>query len=515
PASAASEDITYKLNGGAAKNFTDYKDGDDYITVWGLVTQDWIDQFKADGKDSLNYRYAFDWDGNGTADQTLGLKIMVDGIILGDKCGIHDPDQVVEINEVPATCTEDGVEAHKKCKVCGILLDVDGNEIEENDLVISTTGHAAVKTEGKAATCKEAGYEAYWTCSVCEKMFSDEICITEIDKPVEVAIDATAHTATKTEAKDATETEAGNIEYWHCSVCDKYFSDEALTTEITEADTVIPATGAEGDKFATADGYDFYKDEDGNITCVDESGKKVIDEFKCDGEYTYYFQGDGTAMKDYLSYHPNGVDLICIDKDGHMVINDFASDGVYTYYFQGDGTAMKDYLSYHPNGVDLICIDKDGHMVINDFASDGVYTYYFQGDGTAMKDRLTYHPDGVHIIYFDENGHEVFSNFHHVEKSIAGETVDDLCFFDVYGYMYKDVMTYDQAGEKLYYVNPYGVVEQDEWFEFSDTCVWAGTTIKVGAGYGYATADGTLMVNKHIYDWRGNFVYLQGDGHIR
>lgn len=160
------------------------------------------------------------------------------------------------------------------------------------------------------------------------------------------------------------------------------------------------------------------------------------------------------------------------------------------------------------------CYDSNGNPVINEFKCDGIYTYYFQLDGTAMKNRLTYHPDGLHIIYFDEEGHEVFSNFHHVERSIAGEVVDDLCFFDVYGYMYVDVMTYDEAGVNLYYVNPYGVIEQKGWFEFSDTCVWAGTTNKVGKGFGYANADGTLLINTYTYDWTGRYVYLMGDGHI-
>lgn len=162
----------------------------------------------------------------------------------------------------------------------------------------------------------------------------------------------------------------------------------------------------------------------------------------------------------------------------------------------------------------VTCKDSAGKPVVNGFRCDGTYTYYFQLDGTAMRNRLTYHPDGVHVIYFDGYGHEVFSNFHHVEKSIAGDAVDDLCFFDVYGYMYVDVMTYDQAGKNLYYVNPYGVIEQGKWFEFSDTCVWAGTDNKVGKGYGYANADGTLMINTYTYDWLGRYVYLQGNGHI-
>ena len=170
---------------------------------------------------------------------------------------------------------------------------------------------------------------------------------------------------------------------------------------------------------------------------------------------------------------------------------------------------------YRDSDGNIRCRDKNGNYVINGFKCDGTYTYYFQLDGTAMRNRLTYHPDGKHVIYFDENGHEVFSNFHHVEKSIAGDAVDDLCFFDVYGYMYVDVMTYDQAGEKLYYVNPYGVIERGKWFEFSDTCVWAGTTNKVGKGYGYANADGTLLINTYTYDWLGRYVYLQGNGHMQ
>lgn len=44
----------------------------------------------------------------------------------------------------------------------------------------------------------------------------------------------------KTEAKPATTTAMGNTEYWYCDGCDKYFSDEAGTKEISLKDTVIP-----------------------------------------------------------------------------------------------------------------------------------------------------------------------------------------------------------------------------------------------------------------------------------
>ncbi|NJE45089.1 hypothetical protein [Massilimicrobiota sp. SW1139] len=54
---------------------------------------------------------------------------------------------------------------------------------------------------------------------------------------------ALGHKAVKTEAKAPTCTEDGNIEYWYCDACGKYFSDEALTEEIIKEKIVIKATG--------------------------------------------------------------------------------------------------------------------------------------------------------------------------------------------------------------------------------------------------------------------------------
>lgn len=57
-------------------------------------------------------------------------------------------------------------------------------------------------------------------------------------------IDPSNHTnLVKTAARAPTCTEAGNIAYWHCDACDKYFSDKNGTTEITLEGTVLKATG--------------------------------------------------------------------------------------------------------------------------------------------------------------------------------------------------------------------------------------------------------------------------------
>lgn len=51
------------------------------------------------------------------------------------------------------------------------------------------------------------------------------------------------HSMSVTEYKAATCTDDGNIAYWYCSVCDKYFGDAEGTNEVTLENTVIPATG--------------------------------------------------------------------------------------------------------------------------------------------------------------------------------------------------------------------------------------------------------------------------------
>lgn len=73
----------------------------------------------------------------------------------------------------------------------------------------------------------------------------------------------------KTEAKAATHMTEGNIEYWYCDGCKKYFSDEAGTKEIALKDTVIPKLTEH-----TADGTGWHSDEMNHWnTC--ECGEKL------------------------------------------------------------------------------------------------------------------------------------------------------------------------------------------------------------------------------------------------
>lgn len=55
--------------------------------------------------------------------------------------------------------------------------------------------------------------------------------------------DSHEHELQHFEVKKPTCTEKGNIEYWYCADCGKYFSDGAASTEITVDNTVIAASG--------------------------------------------------------------------------------------------------------------------------------------------------------------------------------------------------------------------------------------------------------------------------------
>ena len=233
---------------------------------------------------------------------------------------------------------------------------------------------------------------------------------------------------------------------------------------------------------------------------------------------TYYVYKDSYALQ-YMQ--KNGLKYVIVDADDSGNTGDAGGDNTGGNSGNTGDNSGENLSSYYNITTDGGNWDgthyylPSGTMVYNAFFSDGTYTYYLQADGTPMKDRLTYHPDGVHVIYFDADGHEVFSDFAHISKSIAGTDVDDMCFFNVYGYMYVDTLTYDKTGTKLYYVNPYGVLERNGWFQFSGHEFDAGLGFSGKAGgYGYANWDCSLMVNTNTYDWNGNLVYMQGDGHM-
>ena len=110
--------------------------------------------------------------------------------------------------DIKAGCTEKGYTGDTYCLGCEKIL-TKGTEI-------AASGHS-----GGNATCTDKA-----KCDVCGKSYGELNPKNHADLK---------HINAKAAATDA----EGNMEYWYCDGCNKYFSDAAAAKEISKADTVI------------------------------------------------------------------------------------------------------------------------------------------------------------------------------------------------------------------------------------------------------------------------------------
>ena len=162
----------------------------------------------------------------------------VQPVISGIEDGkIYCEAQTVTINEkYIETVTVNGTEVRLDETGSFTLSPADG---EQKIVAADKAGNIAEMTvtvndghTGGTATCTEKA-----VCEVCGKAYGEP--------------DPKNHTDLKhISAKAATEDAEGNIEYWHCGGCNKYYSDKDGTKEIAKADTVtakLPKTPQTGD----------------------------------------------------------------------------------------------------------------------------------------------------------------------------------------------------------------------------------------------------------------------------
>ncbi len=181
------------------------------------------------------------------------------------------PHKPVDVPETPATCTKPGITAGSECAVCHKVL--------SGRKVIPATGHTLVQVEGKAATCVHKGCWAHQKCLECGQLFNKLgepwSGTTEIEKDptnheklenVEAkaptctetgltagskcsacgvvlkkqeVIPALGHKLVHVERVEPTVEKAGNIEYWYCETCGKYFLDKDAKNETTQDKVVL------------------------------------------------------------------------------------------------------------------------------------------------------------------------------------------------------------------------------------------------------------------------------------
>ena len=116
------------------------------------------------------------------------------------------------------------------CDYCGKVFS--NHEDADKDHVCDYCGKVITNHIGGKETCRDKA-----VCEVCGKSYGK--------------LDPKNHTDLKHfPAKAATEDADGNIEYWYCSGCNKYYSDKDGTKEIAKADTVtakLPKSPPTGD----------------------------------------------------------------------------------------------------------------------------------------------------------------------------------------------------------------------------------------------------------------------------
>ena len=152
-----------------------------------------------------------------------------------------------------------------------------------------------VNCSGGTATCKERA-----VCDVCKAEYGATAPDNHVGKLKHV------------EAKAATTSEEGNIEYWYCETCGKYYSDAGTKNEITQAETVISKRHSSGGGSTSgSSGYPITipgKTENGTVTVSPHSAEKgdsVTITVKPDRGY----QLDDLAVTD-----KNGKELKLTDK---------------------------------------------------------------------------------------------------------------------------------------------------------------------------------------------------------
>lgn len=97
------------------------------------------------------------------------------------------------------------------------------------------------------------------------------------------------------EAKAATTTSEGNVEYWYCKDCGKYYSDKEATKEMKQADTVIAKLADKNDKNDKTDKNDKNNKTDKNNN-ADKDTKTDKNSAKKTNSKTAPKSGDSSSL---------------------------------------------------------------------------------------------------------------------------------------------------------------------------------------------------------------------------
>ena len=175
------------------------------------------------------------------ADEALTQLTNIKNVQIAPSCSYN----AVYTAAVEAGCHYKGNTEYWYCATCDVYYANAECTIVTNakNVIIPALQNTATHVEAKAATCTENGNVEYWTCAECEQVWIDE-ALTQISNIKNVQIAAScSYNAKHTEAVAAGCHYEGNIEYWYCATCDVYYADAACTEVTNAKNVIIPELG--------------------------------------------------------------------------------------------------------------------------------------------------------------------------------------------------------------------------------------------------------------------------------
>lgn len=195
--------------------------------------------------------------------------------------------------------------------------------------------------------------------------------------------------------------------------------------------------------------------------------KELVCEWKKNSDGTYSYYVDGVKQKSVFVYGKDGdAEMRYVGSNGKMVINDYICDGTYTYYMMANGTPMKNKLSYDPEGTGLIYFDEYGHMQFDTFVycMDVGYTCYFATDGRAYFNQITFYNNKAY--YLDSTGRMKQNTWFKFDNGV------DIGYANADGTLSNQGFGYDPWGRVVYYhwngMVARGLISDGTWYYHMD-----------------------------------------------
>lgn len=142
--------------------------------------------------------------------------------------------ELTKVDAKAPTCVMDGNVEYYHCDKCGTNFEDNAGITKIIDVKVPATGrHEDTEVrDAVAATEESEGYTGDTYCKTCNTKVATGTIIAKLPH---------THAMIKTDAVEPTCEEEGNVAYYTCTKCNKTYSDEAGTNEITNV--VVEATG--------------------------------------------------------------------------------------------------------------------------------------------------------------------------------------------------------------------------------------------------------------------------------